>query len=369
MGLFRTELYKILRRRFLWGWLGVLAVFFSLWFWGTMVGEENTVVDGVRYTGLEAIARDREIAAQWRGTLTMEKLYDMLNTYGMAVNEGADWETPRTGNWVSRYATDMMTDFLQREDHSAAAFLTEDALLGLADKLEQYQPYFCYMENQDFFLEMNCTVNLVLMLLIILVLSSTFTEEYQCRTAALLLTCAKGKTEILRAKLAAALVFAEGLYILADSLLLAAFLAVYGTDGLCAGASLISWVGVRSYQSLAFWQVYLIGFLWGMLGIFLMTVTALLFSAGSRRTFLALAGTLAFFASGYLIPRVLSLILPFRILRLLCRIWWDYHPFGLMMAISGGSLLSSRWRLALVTAGILGSLYGMQKKWKRYEAV
>lgn len=367
MRLFRMELYKILRRRFLWGSLGVLIVFAGFWFWGTMVGEENTVVDGVRYTGLEAIARDREITEQWKGTLTMEKLYDMLDTYGMAVNEGAAWETPRTGNWVSRYATDVLTDFLRREDHSTAAFLAEEELSNLADKLEQYRPYFCYMENQDFFLEMNCTLNLMLILIMILVLSSVFTEEYQCGTAALLLTCEKGKEEILRAKLAAALVFAEGLYILADSLLLAAFLFVYGTDGLGAGASLIGWVSVRRYQGLVFWQVYLIGFLWGTLGVFLMTVTVLLFSAKSRRTFLALAGSLAFFASGYLFPWVLSLILPFGILRLLCRIWGDYNPFGLMLAVSDSSVLPSRWRLALVAAGILTSLYMMQKKWKRYE--
>lgn len=367
MDLFRMELYKILHRRFLWGCLGVLIVFAGLWFWGVMVGEKETVVDGVRYTGLEAIAKDREIAEEWQGTLTIGKLYDIIDTYGMAVNEGADWEAPRTGNWVSRYATDMLTDFLQREDHSTAAFLTQEELSGLAYKLEQFRPYFTYMENQDFFLEMNSTLNLVLVLIMILVLSSAFTEEYQYKTAALFLTCEKGKKEILRAKLAAALVFAEGLYILADSLLLAAFLSIYGTDGLGAGVSLIGWVSVRRYQELAFWQVYLIGFLWGMLGVFLMTVAVLLFSAGSRRTFLALAGSLVFFASGYFVPRVLSQIMPFLILRLLCRIWGDCNPFGLLTAVSGGSVLPVLWRLVLVAAGTLASLYMMQKKWKGYE--
>lgn len=367
MDLFRMELYKILRRRFLWGSLGVLIVFAGLWFWNAMVGEKDTVADGVRYTGLEAIAKDREIAEEWQGTLTIGKLYDIIDTYGMAVNEGADWETPRTGNWVSRYATDMLTDFLRREDHSTADFLSEEELSRLADRLEQFRPGFTYMENLGFFLEMNETVNLVLVLIMILVLSSAFTEEYQYQTAALLLTCEKGKKELLRAKLAAAVGVAEGLYILVNFLLLAAFLFVYGTDGLGAGASLIDWVSVRRYQELAFWQVYLIGFLWGMLGVFGMTVAVLLFSAKSSRTFLAFAGSLVFFASGYFVPRVLSQILPFLILRLPCRIWGDCNPLGLLTAVSGGSVLPTPLRLALVAAGIIAGLYVMGKKWKRYE--
>lgn len=365
MGLFWTELYKILRRRSIWFALAFVFLLMGLWC-GVTVTETNTVVDGVRYRGLEAIQKDREIARQWEGTLSLERLQEIIDVYGLAVNEGADWETPRSGNWVSRYATDVLTDFLSREDHRTAEYYGEEELAGMKGRLETFAPYFCYMDNMDLFYECNTMLNLFLLLIAALGLAPVFSEEYREKTASVLLTCAGGRGETWRAKLFAALAFSLGLYVLADGLLLAAYVAVYGADGLFAGAALISWVQAPGYMGMAVWQAYLANFLWGLLGVCLLVVTALLLSAGCRQTFLALGGILLFQAGAFLLT-MLSRILPIPGLRLLCWILRDYNPVVLMTAVTGSSVLHPWQRLCLLAVGMGASLYGMQKKWNRYE--
>lgn len=365
MGLVRTELYKILRRRLWWGCLAAVSVVLTVWLTGWVV-QTDTVVDGVRYTGLEAIKKDREIARQWEGTLTMEKLYGIIDTYGLAVNEGADWETPRTGNWVSRYATDVLTDFLHREDHSRAEFLDEEALSRLEDSLETYKPYFCYMDQADFLYESLMTVNVAVVLLIALGLAAVFTEEYQQKTAPVLLTCVKGKKDLIRAKLLASFLFAEGLFLLADGIVFGGFLLIYGTDSMAAGASLISWFARGRYAGCSVWQAFLASFCWGFSGILVMTVTVLLISAASRNSVWALGGALAFFGGGYCV-RALMQIFPLFIMRMLLRVYAEYCPANLITKAASGSILRSWQQLLLIAAGILVSLFFMQKKWKQYE--
>lgn len=368
MSLFRMELYKILRRRPWWGCLAAAALVLGVWLTGWVVNTD-TVIDGVRYTGLEAIRKDREVAQQWEGTLTMEKLYEIIDTYGLAVNEGADWESPRSGNWVSRYATDLVTDFsMGRDDHTTAAFLGagEPSMIALRERLAQYEPHFCYMDQVDFLCEALMGVNVIVVLLVILGLAPVFTEEYQQKTASVLLTCAKGKEEVLRAKLFASLAFAEGLFVLADGIILGGLLLIYGTDGMFAGASLISWFDFGRYAGCIVWQVFLINFFWGFLGMAVMAVTALLISSASWYGVWALGGALAFFVSGYC-TRALMQIFPFFVMRLLLWIYGEYCPSTLLTKTASGSIWNAWQSLALIAAGILASLFVMQKKWKQYE--
>lgn len=130
MRLFQMELFKILRRHMFWGGLAAILILMGLWL-GVTVSNTDTVVDGVRYTGTEAIKKDREIARQWEGMLTMEKLYDIVDAYGLAVDEGPEPYSPRTGNWVSRFATDLLTDYNRREDRFAVAILSDEDLENL----------------------------------------------------------------------------------------------------------------------------------------------------------------------------------------------------------------------------------------------
>lgn len=364
MELFRMEAYKILRRRLL--WIGLIMIVILSWLWlGVTVSETDTVVGGVRYTGVEAIRKDREIARQWEGTLTIEKLYDMTDAYGLAVNEGPQRSSLRGGNWVSRFATEQLTDYNRRDDPETAEFLSGEELENRIWRLETYEPYFCYMAEADLLMEMSWFLSILVLIWIAVCLAPVYTEEYQCKTAAILLTTIYGKRETLRAKLFAAVLTAEGMYVLVNGILYLSFFAVYGTDGLRAGACLLG-MGKLSYWSCSVWQIYLYSLFFGAAGAMVMAVTTLLCSAVCRQTFTALTGALLFLAGGYFIVDVALKVAPPRAIRQLILILGDYNPLTLLAAVDRGFL--TMWeRLVLLTAGIVCSVYLTGKKWKRCE--
>lgn len=366
MDLFRMELYKILRRRPIWWLLTALLAFCVLWI-SAWASEEDTVVDGVRYHGTEAIERDREIARQWEGVLTVEKLQEILDTYGLAVNERAEWESPRGGNWVSRYATNMLTDFLSRDAHDGADFLDEEALTRTVWELERYAPHFCYMENANMLYEATFTVNLLVLLLITFALTPVFTEEYRCKTAPLIAGCERGRKKIAGIKIAAAVVFSLGMYMLVDIVLFLIFIAYYGCDWMAGGACLVNWIAVPRYMGLAIWQAYLLQFFWGMLGILVMVAVSLFFSVLCKQTFLAMAGSLLFLGGGYVLPVIL---MQFRVPRWLMRLtgWaFECNPYYLMTSVSRGSYLGELWRLLLIAVLLVGVQYAVRERWGRQE--
>lgn len=364
MELLWMELYKILRRRMLWIGLALIVILGWLWL-GVTVSETDTVVDGVRYTGLEAVRKDREIARQWEGTLTLEKLYDMIDAYGLAVNEGPQQGAARGGNWVSRYATEQLTDYKQRGNSETAEFWSGEELENLRWKLETYKPWFCYIAEADFLTEMGWFLNILLLFLTAVCLAPVYTEEYQCGTAPILLTTVYGKRETLRAKLFAAVLAAEGMYVVVDGILFLSFLAVYGTDGLRAGAALLG-VGNFSYWSCPVWQIYVFSLFLGASGVAVMAVTTLLFSAACRQTFAALAGALLFLAGGYFLVTVVMNLVPFWTIKRLILILGDYNPIVLLLAADRGPG-NLRRQFVLVAVGIVCSVCMTGKKWQRCE--
>ncbi len=365
MALFGAELYKILRRRQLLGGLAVLFLAVGMWFMASTVWEEDAVVDGVRYQRMEAIRKNREIGRQWEGVLTIEKLYAVLDTYGMALNEGKEVYTPRGGNWVSRYATEQLTDYRQREDHTGAVLKSQTELDTLERKLKRYQPYFCYMENVDWVYEMCMFMNLVLVFVIVLGVTPVFAEEYQCRSAAMVRSCERGRGKTMAAKTAAALAFGLGVYVLANGMVWGAYCLLYGTDGLSAGAVLSDWVAYPVYQEGQVWQAFGWNFLWGMLGIVLAVATTLLFSVAFRQGFLVLGASFAYLVGGRLLPDILAGFLPRHFIRLLCWIF-ESNPIYLLSLVSQGSILGGAKRLAVAVLWIVACLVLTWQRWGSY---
>lgn len=370
--LFWAELQKILRRRLQWLWLAALAGFMCFWVWGGTVAEADIVVDGVRSHGLEAIRKNREIARQWEGTLTLEKLYRILDTYGIAVNETDDRDSPRGGNWVSRYATEELTDYKQKENGGSAAFRDREYLEKFSDQLKQTQPYFCYMEGMNTLFETQFSMNLLLLGILGIALAPVFSEEYQCLTAPVLQTSLGGGQRTVTAKLLAAAVFSESLYLVADGLLLFSFLCIYGTDGLKASAWLCGWAEENG-AGLCMGEAYLINFAWGALGILLMCVLTLFFSAKYRRSFVALLGALTCLLGGIALVTVVSRILPFFPFRIVCIAVGMCSPFYLMVTaassgMGGYAFLSHGLRIALAGGTILWCILQIGRDWNRRDA-
>ena len=362
MNLFIVELRKILGRRIVWIGLTVIVSFMALWVWESIVAAEDTVVDGVRYRGLEAIRKDREIARAWEGPLTAEKLFRILDTYGIAGDETDGELVRREGNWVSRYATDLLTDYRNRKASGVIRMLSGEALETEEERIARNPSYFCYTQNMDFLYEAAYSMNLFLLVLTAVTLAPAFAQEHQALTAPVLLTCAKGVGETAFAKCAAALAFAEGIYLLANGTLLGAYLMIYGTDGLRATNLCGIGAGI-GFASLTNGQLWGINLAWGAFGMCLMCALTLFFSAKLRQSFLSLSAALACLAGGIASFYVFPALFGFAGLRILFRLAGLCSPFPMMLAASTGAAAMP------VTAGIvlwllISCAVGIRRYWR-----
>ena len=118
MRLWKMEFYKIAARPVM--NIGFLLVvgFFLLVLWQEADGT-RTEIDGKVYQGLEAVAKDRQLAKEYEGRFTMEKAEDIVERFGFSGYEGKSGEgfsNAREGNFCSQFVTDAMTDFLQTQE-------------------------------------------------------------------------------------------------------------------------------------------------------------------------------------------------------------------------------------------------------------
>lgn len=110
MKLYRMELYKLLHKKIC--TLGFLAC--MLWllfvFYAEYSGSEVSVVNGVRYEGLAAIRKDREITEEFKGLLTDKEVDRIVEKYGFPklVIEGYNgWQDE---NYLNVFVTDYLSD-------------------------------------------------------------------------------------------------------------------------------------------------------------------------------------------------------------------------------------------------------------------
>ncbi len=344
MELFWEECRKILEKRILWIGLAVLAGFWSV-FCVFSAGVE-TVADGVRYRGEEAIAKDREIAKEWEGIMTMEKLDQIVDTYGLALDEMQD-DSRRTGNWVSQFATDLLTDYPYGGN---GELLSQEELEQLAQSLEKNRPYFTYMDGAEDFLMTGAFANVGVLLLIIIGAAPVFGEEYTLKTASVLLTTVHGRKKDIRMKVLASVTLAVLLYFLVNGTVFLSWLAIYGDSGLKAGACLISSVA-GSFAALTFGQLWFLNFIWGLLGVLMMTAITLLFSAGCKTPFLALIWSMVSLVMGAVLLNMAKLFLGHRILYLFCYLLGKWSPLYLQLVFGWGQQnWEMPWKLIFVLA-------------------
>lgn len=346
MSLFGEECRKMLGKKIVWFAAAVLFVFLGIYI-SSDINSNHVKENGIHYWGLEAIQKNREIAKEWEGTLTMERLSAILDTYGPALMETDEEGRSRSGNWVSQYATNRMTDYMQGGN---GALKEEEDLKQFAALLERYRPYFTYMGGFDsILLESGMIGNIGVLLIIVIALAPVFGEEYILKTAPLLLTSVHGKNKDVRAKVFAALAIAGILYLLVNGLLFLVYLVIYGGDGLNAGSCLS--MNIEWDSALTCGEIWLNNLRWGLLGSLMMAAITLFFSAKCKTPFLALICALISLFSGYLFVKVVPFLLPYRILARLCIVLGKWGPLYLQMNYSLGVL---SWEMPWELIYVLG---------------
>lgn len=362
MSLFGEEFRKMWNRRIVWTGIAVLTAFLFFYIYGD-TGSRMTVVEGTRYWGLEAVQADRKAAKEWEGVLTMEKLDRILDTYGVAVEEIPGNMDTRSGNWVSRYATNLLTDVPQG---GTGEPIGEEKREQIRDRLDRYQPHFAYLDGiSSLLLEGGMMADFGILFLVILAAAPVFAEEYSLKTAGLLLTTAEGRKKDVRMKIWAAFLGAAILYGLVHGALFGVYLTVYGGAGLKAGACLLN--NILGYETVSVGRVWLINLGWGLLGVWMMTGAALLFSAKCQTPFQALIWSLVFLASGYVIVQAAPILISYKTVYRIAMSAGLWSPFYLSSSYGIGQPVSPLIKGGYVAAVTAGCVWGGRQIYRKKE--
>ena len=237
MQLYKMELYKIFHRKIFWiGILAILGLMF-VYFWFAEVGDERCVIDGRSYSGYEAVQMNKKITEEYAGTVTDEKINQIVDKYGLPSELNENMPGWKDGN----YLNDFVTRFFTNGSWENGVKPTERYRLKDTDLWKAYKEY---NENIDSKSEKNdkkqmeteilsmwkfkptleyttgwkvfgelLQFGLILgSIVIICVISGIFAEESQTRMLPLIFTTVEGKRKDTSAKVLASFTITALLY-------------------------------------------------------------------------------------------------------------------------------------------------------------
>ena len=110
MQLYKMELYKIFHRKIFWiGILAILGLMF-VYFWFAEVGDERCVIDGWSYSGYEAVQMNKKITEEYAGTVTDEKINQIVDKYGLPSELNESMPGWKDGNYLNDFVTRFFTN-------------------------------------------------------------------------------------------------------------------------------------------------------------------------------------------------------------------------------------------------------------------
>ena len=110
MQLYKMELYKIFHRKIFWiGILAILGLMF-VYFWFAEVGDERCVIDGRSYSGYEAVQMNKKITEEYAGTVTDEKINQIVDKYGLPSELNESMPGWKDGNYLNDSVTRFFTN-------------------------------------------------------------------------------------------------------------------------------------------------------------------------------------------------------------------------------------------------------------------
>lgn len=110
MQLYKMELYKIFHRKIFWiGILAILGLMF-VYFWFAEVGDERCIIDGRSYSGYEAVQMNKKITEEYAGTVTDEKINQIVDKYGLPSELNENMSGWKNGNYLNDFVTRFFTN-------------------------------------------------------------------------------------------------------------------------------------------------------------------------------------------------------------------------------------------------------------------
>lgn len=301
--------------------------------------------DGTYLEGREALAYDKEVAARYAGSLTEEKVQEILEEFAPAAPDAAFWLVNQT--------YDTIATFWAESDGSFNGLSVREAFPPYEDEQDLV---WDYNKGWISFLELGMyTMAMFMGFLLIIALSPVFSEEYTRGTDALILTSRHGKWKCAWAKIIASYLFTllcVGVFLVVSAVVL--FLD-YGMTGAGSSVQLNShWLLIDTPYFLPCVQAAGYAILLWLSGSLILTAVTLLISALCRSSFL----TVVIGIAAYLIPTLFGQMKIPREILSLNPIWCFLTEQPMMVPKlfgTGGGGISYVWVIvafALVLTGI-----------------
>ena len=234
MRLYRAELYKLCHKKtFLIG--SVITALIMLVYFLLTVTDQITTVNGVTYHGYEAVRIDRQITEAYRGELTDEKVWHIVEEYGLPskVEEGYGWW--RDANYLNGFVADYLSDgFIMNWDSyhiPTGVYAIADTKLGKIQEARGEAISVAYTTGWQVLFDTLEVGMMPASVLVIIGISIVFAQESETGMLPLLFTTQDGKEKDARMKIAAAFTLTIMVYSVAVLSVLVLCGCVFGLDG------------------------------------------------------------------------------------------------------------------------------------------
>ena len=234
MRLYKMELYKICSKK-LFLFSAAAALTLLLLYLYSAVMDSDATINGVKYTGIQAIRMNRQITEEFKGELTDEKITKIVEKYGFPNGVKEPHNKFLNSNYLNNYVMIHFSDgYFHGLDNYQVATHTKpiaESDLGQASAANSKSLKLNYTYGWQVFydgLGMGCLLGMVL---ILLSLSPVYAEENYHNTRSLLFTTKEGKQRDIAAKIAAGITVAVGVFAVIILLIFVFAECVYGLDG------------------------------------------------------------------------------------------------------------------------------------------
>lgn len=237
MQLYKMELYKIFHRKIFWiGILAILGLMF-VYFWFAEVGDERCVIDGRSHSGYEAVQMNKKITEEYAGTVTDEKINQIVDKYGLPSELNESMPGWKDGNYLNDFVTRFFTNgSWENGVKPTVRYRLKDTDLWKAYKeynenidsksekndkkqmkteilsMWKFKPTLEYTTGWKVFGELLQFGLILGSIMIICVISGIFAEESQTKMLPLIFTTVEGKRKDISAKVLASFTITVLLY-------------------------------------------------------------------------------------------------------------------------------------------------------------
>lgn len=360
MKLYFMEVRKLCDKKIVWIGVAATMLFFAFQFWAASIETIRIYENGEWITGMEAIERNKEIAKEYEGILTIEKAETIIQKYGFSYyDEATDYET---GNYSNRFITHIMTDLRYTGERPTEFVKGEDGSYQGAHYLEG-DIVFGYAEGWGNLRESMVVYMVMISILSIIITAPVFTEEYALRTADVALTTRHGRKRDIWLKIGAALGVIAVIYMIAVGSMYGAYLCVYGTESLSAGAYMLC--PLNTCREITIFQFYLRYFFIGLAAVLLNTAITLAISAVFKQGFITIIVSLTVYLLPYVLSEIIMELLPVSRISFILKNIFTWFPFWLANSLQFGTVpWLHMWKLLFVSAMFLASVIFAYRKYR-----